>query len=139
MRCEQIVITDKKFQSTPSTRRETSIASCNKSCLENFNPLPPHGGRPRAERVYPTTDLHFNPLPPHGGRRRSGRSGMAARENFNPLPPHGGRLFSPPFYFYYSTFQSTPSTRRETSYCIPPLVLFAFQSTPSTRRETKSM
>ena len=37
-----------------------------------------------------------------------------------------------------AVFQSTPSTRRETSYCIPSLVLFAFQSTPSTRRETTS-
>ena len=36
-----------RFQSTPSTRRET-LCSCTYSFIvKNFNPLPPHGGRHR--------------------------------------------------------------------------------------------
>ena len=55
------------FQSTPSTRRETSGSPghCLFPC--DFNPLPPHGGRPVS---VPDCALYayFNPLPPHGGR-----------------------------------------------------------------------
>ena len=102
--------------------------------------------------------IYFNPLPPHGGRLVC--VGQALLVNyFNPLPPHGGRpsLFVLPVA--ESTFQSTPSTRRETrravfgkgvaSISIHSLHtegdcpacddlhnIFIFQSTPSTRRET---
>ena len=58
--------------------------------------------------------------------------------NFNPLPPHGGRLVESPRSEQNLSFQSTPSTRRETSgnrrrNCNS----HKFQSTPSTRRETR--
>ena len=36
--------------------------------------------------------------------------------NFNPLPPHGGRLVESPRSEQNLSFQSTPSTRRETRY-----------------------
>ena len=35
------------FQSTPSAWRETSSASTLSAMMHHFNPLPPHGGRPR--------------------------------------------------------------------------------------------
>ena len=34
------------FQSTPSAWRETVFENCNRCGVRNFNPLPPHGGRP---------------------------------------------------------------------------------------------
>ena len=36
--------------------------------MKNFNPLPPHGGRPPEENPTPCNNDYFNPLPPHGGR-----------------------------------------------------------------------
>ena len=58
------------FQSTPSAWRETKNDVMYSVAFENFNPLPPHGGRP----AYPewwTGDRDFNPLPPHGGRHQN--------------------------------------------------------------------
>ena len=40
------------------------------------------------ECVFP----YFNPLPPHGGRPRKPERLMPMPRDFNPLPPHGGRL-----------------------------------------------
>ena len=34
----------------------------------------------------------FNPLPPHGGRRKFFGQCLLDQHYFNPLPPHGGRL-----------------------------------------------
>ena len=56
--------------------------------------------------------------------------------NFNPLPPHGGRPKIDWDNEDHRTFQSTPSTRRETSHAHRAAASFPFQSTPSTRRET---
>ena len=58
-----------KFQSTPSAWRETFGRAPCAPPHANFNPLPPHGGRPRGI-LRCLHCLHFNPLPPHGGRRR---------------------------------------------------------------------
>ena len=79
----------------------------------NFNPLPPHGGRPGSPApnvlAFPfqstpstrretcrlllsaSTFAHFNPLPPHGGRPIEARVIAWLAKDFNPLPPHGGR------------------------------------------------
>ena len=59
--------------------------------ISNFNPLPPHGGRPYGSRVI-QCPLNFNPLPPHGGRRKT-TCGMSTQ----------------------AAFQSTPSAWRETA------------------------
>ena len=80
-----------RFQSTPSAWRETDLnlvgtldhsisihslrmegdftISSVWSVLRNFNPLPPHGGRPGNDRQFSIRHFYFNPLPPHGGRR----------------------------------------------------------------------
>ena len=34
------------FQSTPSAWRETALSIITMFCRRDFNPLPPHGGRP---------------------------------------------------------------------------------------------
>ena len=68
---------------------------------------------------------HFNPLPPHGGRLyKGGYSTIEA--NFNPLPPHGGRRWTNGGNFANGSFQSTPSTRRETltSSSLPSMMHF---------------
>ena len=56
------------FQSTPSVWRETSCMTFHTSYCNNFNPLPPCGGRPTRANVK-SGYRHFNPLPPCGGRR----------------------------------------------------------------------
>ena len=56
------------FQSTPSAWRETPPLHILLYYKMHFNPLPPHGGRPR-NRYDSAVYKHFNPLPPHGGRR----------------------------------------------------------------------
>ena len=145
------------FQSTPSAWRETIMYFVSKMeklisihslrmegdhifesvlCeISNFNPLPPHGGRPYGSRVI-QCPLNFNPLPPHGGRRKTtcGMSTQAAfqstpsawretlllpfflfsRSHFNPLPPHGGRPVLTSILRSNPAFQSTPSAWRET-------------------------
>ena len=56
-----------KFQSTPSAWRETKTFQSVYKATTDFNPLPPHGGRPLCPPQIWRTG-HFNPLPPHGGR-----------------------------------------------------------------------
>ena len=63
----------------------------------------------------PYLSENFNPLPPHGGRHVTIPNTITSIGNFNPLPPHGGRLINP--YTEEKTvivFQSTPSAWRET-------------------------
>ena len=91
--------------------RRENLQSCRQ---QNFNPLPPHGGRPACVPVHthsskisihslrmegdptlPPDGLEgcdFNPLPPHGGRHDNPYSIQPLISHFNPLPPHGGRL-----------------------------------------------
>ena len=79
----------------------------------------------------------FNPLPPRGGRHDAALR-LVADGHFNPLPPRGGRRAASSRYGRAKSFQSTPSSRRETRRCsLLRLILSAFQSTPSSRRETR--
>ena len=80
-----------QFQSTPSVWRETSSDDGRAKTSENFNPLPPCGGRRQSRRQ----------------RRRE--------RNFNPLPPCGGRLAFAAIRMAIKKFQSTPSVWRETT------------------------
>ena len=108
-----MLLLHRTFQSTPSAWRETIMYFVSKMeklisihslrmegdhifesvlCeISNFNPLPPHGGRPYGSRVI-QCPLNFNPLPPHGGRRKT-TCGMSTQ----------------------AAFQSTPSAWRETA------------------------
>ena len=79
----------------------------------NFNPLPPHGGRPNEKaEIVKSIFISIHSLHTEGDHPRM-------------------RLRRMP-----ETFQSTPSTRRETPHYLAFMILLTFQSTPSTRRET---
>ena len=172
----------KLFQSTPSAWRETTFAilffarqdiSIHSLRMEgddhskqiqaiekHFNPLPPHGGRPKKSMCGMIRQIYFNPLPPHGGRRTASspfrgacnisihslrmegdRIGLARQCSvpyFNPLPPHGGRRGQACAAEAAAEFQSTPSAWRETGMGRPRQADSEFQSTPSAWRETAS-
>ena len=121
-----------------SLRMEGDLCTCPPpAAQQNFNPLPPHGGRLISTHPTLCSRQYFNPLPPHGGRRYiTGRvSGKIAFQStpsawretrphtisvaqycyFNPLPPHGGRPAKDGGYSADFAFQSTPSAWRETA------------------------
>ena len=125
----------------------------------NFNPLPPHGGRPepnlklvtvpisihslRMEGDSPIVtnirniSIHFNPLPPHGGRLGISFF-LNIANNFNPLPPHGGRPDAASELLDNTLDISIHSLRMEGDYwnCMCDICGRTFQSTPSAWRET---
>ena len=127
----------------------------------NFNPLPPHGGRPepnlklvtvpisihslRMEGDSPIVtnirniSIHFNPLPPHGGRLGISFF-LNIANNFNPLPPHGGR-HGRQKYMIIGYYISIRSLRMEGDPVTAPpcFALILFQSTPSAWRETMTL
>ena len=83
--------------------------------------------------------MNFNPLPPHGGRPIA-RHSPARRIYFNPLPPHGGRPITQKKTMQHLVFQSTPSAWRETApFHRPRKAVHPFQSTPSAWRETTAL
>ena len=81
---------------------------------------------------------NFNPLPPCGGRHILPLFSQSESSDFNPLPPCGGRLLYHQFGdISLRLFQSTPSVWRETRHFKRfSLIIFEFQSTPSVWRET---
>ena len=110
-----------------------------------FNPLPPHGGRPKVfQQISKSIDIsihslrmegdrwicrsvsalfHFNPLPPHGGRRRiEWVAAFLCGISIHSLRMEGDQNdFFAAFLEY--VFQSTPSAWRETYvYCYHPAV-----------------
>ena len=126
----------------------------------NFNPLPPHGGRPissvpvyRSQGFQSTPSAwrethrtyrrmrgkkYFNPLPPHGGRLCNGYD-IPMSYHFNPLPPHGGRrLFRISAWsgMHFNPLPPHGGRPHSESFCIAG---FTFQSTPSAWRETNSL
>ena len=103
-----------RFQSTPSAWRETHFPKIIHANITDFNPLPPHGGRPDTQGQYrPSTQISIHSLRMEGdvadrkchtlhpiisihSLRMEGdttqEDAEKAESNFNPLPPHGGRL-----------------------------------------------
>ena len=83
-------------------------------------------------------DEDFNPLPPHGGRRLTAGFRCFQGGNFNPLPPHGGRPAELERLRYICEI-SIHSLRMEGDYKGGYSTIEAkmiFQSTPSAWRET---
>ena len=82
--------------------------------LEDFNPLPPCGGR---RQVLGDTDdekdISIHSLRVEGDWRKQGNRSVFS--NFNPLPPCGGRPRILKRKSRRQTFQSTPSVWRETA------------------------
>ena len=149
----------RKFQSTPSLRRETrlSAAACWGVTI-SIHSLLAEGDAARgwtsARRC-----RNFNPLPPCGGRPRMCHE-ISHTTNFNPLPPCGGRLFKlfdccgQPHISIHSllaegdVFRVRVVSLIQNFNPLPPcggrlgtgladiIVAVVFQSTPSLRRET---
>ena len=170
----------KTFQSTPSAWRETFSGivlisrpniSIHSLRMEgdrgglmtmaidfNFNPLPPHGGRP-ASIICGNAEVRFQSTP-SAWRETTWKERVKIHSiYFNPLPPHGGRLTENVCCVCSREFQSTPSAWRETQKDVnnyvfrfisihslrmegdhrlraSELLAKAFQSTPSAWRET---
>ena len=101
------------FQSTPSAWRETVSAERRTAeFVISIHSLRMEGDDSINEIVESIDN--FNPLPPHGGRHGDVKYTVSSLSYFNPLPPHGGRHFSLYSFMYSSSFQSTPSAWRET-------------------------
>ena len=108
------LVTHRLFQSTPSAWRETNIAMDEAEVPQDFNPLPPHGGRLSSlscvaswirisiHSLRMEGDAHFGfkissnlifQSTPSAWRETLILSTLSTIHNyFNPLPPHGGRL-----------------------------------------------
>ena len=116
-------------------RRSFSRAATN----TYFNPLPPHGGR-REWKFKKRNGVRFQSTPSAWRETPVRRQGslledisihslrmegdfftfwnQSSNTHFNPLPPHGGRPTAFCVNVVTSTFQSTPSTRRETQLAV---------------------
>ena len=126
-----------KFQSTPSAWRETFLSSGMLSHHSNFNPLPPHGGRPPAET--PEFRLLIFQSTPSAWRETSFPPILdcAISISIHSLRMEGDIVRSALLVIGFE-FQSTPSAWRETEkYCAVYQAATGFQSTPSAWRETK--
>ena len=149
------------FQSTPSAWRETQSKTICETDFGNFNPLPPHGGRPAKQREK-IRENRFQSTPSAWRETSISVYIIHLIVYFNPLPPHGGRLYNFDNVFCVELFQSTPSAWRETCLtsveipegtisihslrmegdfpCVVKVACWKiFQSTPSAWRETSGI
>ena len=101
----------------------------------NFNPLPPHGGRP-SQRLLHFAHNSFQSTPSAWRETICVCWCFRRIVHFNPLPPHGGRRIFRLADLNVEIFQSTPSAWRETRHSLKLDREEAFQSTPSAWRET---
>ena len=147
-----------RFQSTPSVWRETESSKRSVWMSNDFNPLPPCGGRLHnndytdQNGVFQSTpsvwretftdamkkaiEIDFNPLPPCGGRQIARLVSLCHR-HFNPLPPCGGRRYAGDIdRKKRSYFNPLPPCGGRPSTFVPYASRLAFQSTPSVWRET---
>ena len=83
---------DTRFQSTPSAWRETLRCLVSAPQISDFNPLPPHGGRPISVDIYSMCPY----ISIHSLRMEGDAAGTV-------------------FVRWTDTFQSTPSAWRETA------------------------
>ena len=123
------------FQSTPSAWRETAYSRPYRFLIAiSIHSLRMEGDVDSATGS--TNKDDFNPLPPHGGRRHAQHIPIRGY-NFNPLPPHGGRplyqvpVFTEPSISIHSLRMEGDRWNEKQSH---DAVLF--QSTPSAWRET---
>ena len=150
------------FQSTPSVWRETLVDIVRRLCYNNFNPLPPYGGRLQPRRwvgerefisihslrmegdfVFIFSLLQFN-ISIHSLRMEGDATLTHPRTRhglyFNPLPPYGGRLQQTALTTHGKTI-SIHSLRMEGDQIAHSVEYrrYSFQSTPSVWRETLSL
>ena len=150
------------FQSTPSTRRETNdlaesehdneisihslhtegdaeLTAMAAEASQNFNPLPPHGGRQQKIQQI-KIQLTFQSTPSTRRETFWNSNHDIYFSYFNPLPPHGGRLQNCFQLFTFSLISiHSLHTEGDTGQAVTLKIRTEFQSTPSTRRETRIM
>ena len=105
------------FQSTPSVWRETYKQAALLYCQEDFNPLPPCGGRLWYHITWQAFPSLFQSTPSVWRETIVYIKSIIIGNHFNPLPPCGGRQYKAPYYKQAAQFQSTPSVWRETARC----------------------
>ena len=104
----------RRIISIHSLRMEGDICGCNEN---QFTGISIHSLRMEGDRrrTFPDSpQRNFNPLPPHGGRPINCNQQRLQGKHFNPLPPHGGRPLIQLATQLKEEFQSTPSAWRET-------------------------
>ena len=126
-----------KFQSTPSAWRETHFAVVHANiAIISIHSLRMEGDPCPVAGSQTTND--FNPLPPHGGRRLLGVP-LPAVITFQSTPSAWRETDCSGVSVLSAAFQSTPSAWRETAKKLTCVVFVEiFQSTPSAWRETTS-
>ena len=124
------------FQSTPSAWRETGGAAVTADTFANFNPLPPHGGRPiyrlldNVTGIFQSTPSAWRETPL--GQQFADKIGISIHS----LRMEGDEQERQQL-IVDTLFQSTPSAWRETEISLRCRYLMEFQSTPSAWRETE--
>ena len=105
------------FQSTPSAWRETDVIGAVLQVKDNFNPLPPHGGRPSTTN--PSVVILIFQSTPSAWRETADYRRIERRceISIHSLRMEGD-FACPQNNFTDAAFQSTPSAWRETSYSI---------------------
>ena len=110
--CEELCY--RAFQSTPSAWRETTFRNLWNCRSLQFQSTPSAWRETGGVIVYWYDTLNFNPLPPHGGRPCCIRSFTCSCV----ISIHSLRMEGDPFFIiflpYPLKFQSTPSAWRET-------------------------
>ena len=107
------LVTHLRFQSTSSVWRTTSAPPGLPPAVPHFNPRPPCGGRPYAQRGY----WAIGGISIHVLRVEDDRAPVTGRlspGNFNPRPPCGGRRNAFKYLWRCKKFQSTSSVWRTT-------------------------
>ena len=103
-----------RFQSTPSSRRATSLTNLNMIGIIDFNPRPPHGGRPQGAADAAALAA-FQSTP--SSRRATPL--LCQRSESHSISIHAllteGDMSSITHIFLPIAFQSTPSSRRATA------------------------
>ena len=126
-----------RFQSTPSSQRETPRIEKEWCWWTNFNPLPPRRGRHQGlKRSDAGGQISIHSLLAEGDGLYISRIKVIRWFQSTPSSQRETVIFTK--YKRYVIFQSTPSSQRETFDVLQVSPIQKFQSTPSSQRETQN-
>ena len=99
------------FQSTPSSQRATQRRMRESNIYVDFNPRPPHRGRPHdwSEEDRKWSEFQSTPSSQRATGHMERLQGQAS--NFNPRPPHRGRRNLPKHHPLFCDFNPRPPHR----------------------------
>ena len=124
------------FNPLPLRRGRRYVVLGLEPCAINFNPLPLRRGR-HSHSFIPKRRMQISIHSLYAEGDFSRLKTLIQIGYFNPLPLRRGRQHRLFWNFPMRTFQSTPSTQRETATKSDQARIVLFQSTPSTQRETE--